>query len=297
MDANDISAFVLAEQTHFRFPTRPDWIEAIVAHLKTCAVLCGACDESRAGKVMVALHEALSNAMIHGNLELDSNLRARDDQRFAAALAAHMADPRLANRRVDVLMDYDGERCEWVITDRGPGFNVDATLAKVRNSDPDMLLLASGRGILIMRSFLDNVRYELNGRRVFLTLLRPSGAEKRKQPRLTLQQPVRIVPIHEDGSPNWEAAYDAVSRNISQEGLNLLQEQMNTARRIIIGLPAGKQWTYIPAEVRPLPGGWRATWSKSAADLNPARRWRHPHRLRCRRWKTPCRRCKRPSAP
>jgi anti-sigma regulatory factor (Ser/Thr protein kinase) len=249
MDSADVPAFVLSEQTHYRLPTRPDWIETIVGHLKTCAVLCGACHESRAGKLLVALHEALSNAMIHGNLELGSQLKERDDNAFAAALARRLADPALAGRRIDVMVDYDGERCQWIITDQGKGFDSDRVLARSNSNDPD-ILLASGRGIPIMRAFLDEVRYELNGRRIHLTLRRQSGDEKRGQPRFSMQQTVRIVPLRENGNPDWDAAYDAVSRNISQEGLNLLQGQINTTRRLIIGLPSGKQWTFIPADVR-----------------------------------------------
>ena len=49
-------------------------------------------------------------------------------------------------------------------------------------------MLASGRGILIMRSFLDDVRYEQGGRRIILTLLRASGAEKRQHDRHSFQQ-------------------------------------------------------------------------------------------------------------
>jgi anti-sigma regulatory factor (Ser/Thr protein kinase) len=249
MDTPDIPATVLIEQTHLRLPSAPHWIEAAVEYARTKAVLAGACQESRIAKLMVALHEALSNAIIHGNLELSSELKERGDSSFAEALAAKMTDPLLASRHVDLLIDYDGERCRWIITDQGRGFDVDRALARAASDEPEVLL-ASGRGILIMRSFLDEVRYELGGRRVILTLLRTSGAEKRQHDRLGWQQPLRIVPVREDGNVDWDAAYEAVSRNISQEGLYVLQEQLATTRRVMIGLPAGNQLVYIPAEIR-----------------------------------------------
>ena len=249
MDTPDIPSTVLIEQSHLRLPSRPDWIEAVVEHLKTKAVLAGACQESRANKLTVALHEALSNSIIHGNLELSSELKERGDSSFAEALAARMADPVLSSRHLDLVVDYDGERCVWIITDQGQGFDVDRALARAATDDPEVLL-ASGRGILIMRSFLDDVRYEKGGRRIVLTLLRASGAEKRQHDRLSFQQPLRIVPVRDDGSVDWEAAYEAVSRNISREGLNLLQEQLATTPRVIIGVPAGNQLIYLPAEIR-----------------------------------------------
>jgi anti-sigma regulatory factor (Ser/Thr protein kinase) len=249
MDTPDIPAAVLVEQSHLRLPSRPDWIEAIVEYVKTKALLAGVCQETRASKLMVALHEALSNAMIHGNLELASDLKERGDSSFAEALAARMADAALSSRHVDLVVDYDGERCRWIITDQGQGFDVDRALARASTDDPEVLL-ASGRGIIIMRSFLDDVRYELGGRRIILTLLRASGAEKRQHNRVPFQQPLQVVPVREDGSVDWDAAYEAVSRNICQEGLNLLQDHLSATSRVIIGLPAGGQVIYIPAEIR-----------------------------------------------
>src|SRR5262245_23683154 len=111
MDIPNLPATVRSEQTLLRLPSRPDWIEEAVNYLKTTAVLCGACHEARAGKLMIALHEALTNSIIHGNLELSSTLKEQGDDAFAQALAARMADEALSARYVDVQIDYDGLRC------------------------------------------------------------------------------------------------------------------------------------------------------------------------------------------
>jgi anti-sigma regulatory factor (Ser/Thr protein kinase) len=249
MDIPDIPATVVIDHTHLRLPSRPDWIEAVVEYIGTKAVLAGVCQESRIAKLTIALHEGLSNAIIHGNLELSSELKERGDSSFAEALAGKMADPTLATRHVDLTIDYDGERCSWTITDQGRGFDVNRAMARAASDEPDVLL-ASGRGIIIMRSFLDDVRYEMGGRRLILTLLRSSGAEKRQHDRHSCRQPLRIVPLREDGSIDWEAAYEAVSRNISFDGINALQEQLAGTSRVIIGLPSGNQLVYIPAAIR-----------------------------------------------
>ncbi|MCI0456328.1 MAG: PilZ domain-containing protein [Gemmataceae bacterium] len=245
----DMPALVHAERLHLRLPSRPDWIEPAVEYLKLRAVLCGACHESRSGKLMVALHEALSNAVVHGNLELSSELKERGDDSFARELAVRTADPALAARRVDVHVDYDGERCLWTIIDQGKGFDVQATLSCLESDDPE-ILLASGRGILMMRSFLDEIRYEDGGRRCLLTLLRGSGIEKRQHARAALQHPLRVVPIRRDGSIDWDAAYEAVSKNLSAEGMALLQARLATSDRILIGLGGDEEPLYVPVEVR-----------------------------------------------
>jgi anti-sigma regulatory factor (Ser/Thr protein kinase) len=248
-DAPHVPSLVTTEQMQLCLPSRPDWIDPAVEFLRQKAVLCGACTESRSPKLMIALHEALSNAIIHGNLELSSELKERGDNSFAEALAQRVSTPYLAERLVDVLVDYDGQRCRWIITDQGTGFDHARALQRADSDDPE-LLLASGRGILLMRSFLDEIAYEYGGRRLILTMKRESGEEKRHKPRLPLHEPLRVAPIRPDGTVDWDAAYEAVSRNFSANGVALLQEGLASTQRVLIGILAGNRPIYIPAEIR-----------------------------------------------
>lgn len=245
----DLSLAVQAEQTHLAIPSRPHWIEPVVDYLRHKAEMSGACHSSRAGKLTIALHEALANAVIHGNLELSSELKEQGDNVFAEALAQRAGDPILSDRTVEILVDYDGERCRWMITDQGNGFDVEKVIKRVTCDDPEVLL-SSGRGILMMKSFLDEVHFEHGGRRLILTLKRDSGLEKRHRDRVAMHQPLQIAPIRPDGSVDWDKAYDAVSRNMSEEGVAILQERLSAADRVLIGLYINDQPIYIPAEVR-----------------------------------------------
>jgi hypothetical protein len=101
-----------------------------------------------------------------------------------------------------------------------------------------------------MRSFLDEVRYEEGGRRLTLTMHRASGEEKRHAARLPVHQPLRVAPILPDGTVDWNAAYEAVSRNFSADGVALLQQGLAHTQRVLIGICAGNQPVYIPAEIR-----------------------------------------------
>lgn len=165
---------VAAEQTHLHVPSQPEWIAPTVEYLKQKALLSGACPESRARKLTLALHEALTNSVVHGNLELSSDLKEQSDSAFAEAMAERAADPQFGERPVEIRVDYDGARCCWSFTDRGKGFDADGALARASQTEPDARM-ASGRGILLMRAFLDDLRYEAGGRRVVLTLSRPAG--------------------------------------------------------------------------------------------------------------------------
>jgi len=245
----NVAAQVVSERTRLVIPSVPHWIEPTVEFLRQKAVLSGACQETRAGKLMVALLEALSNAVIHGNLQLTSKLKEAGDDSFARALAERAADPVLSAREVDIVVDYDGERCRWIITDQGPGFDVEAVLARCLSDDPE-LMLASGRGILMMHSLLDGMRYDLGGRRLTLTLNQPSGTEKRRERRQPLQLPLQVVPLRPDGSPDLAAATPAVSQDLSQHGIALLQSELVEGQRIYIGIPRGGETLYVPAAVR-----------------------------------------------
>ena len=70
-----LASQIVAERTHLVIPSLPNWIEPTVEFLCQKAVLGGACQETRSGKLLIALHEAITNAIIHGNLELTSDLK------------------------------------------------------------------------------------------------------------------------------------------------------------------------------------------------------------------------------
>lgn len=240
---------IVAERTHLMIPSLPNWIEPTVEFLRTKAVMSGACQQTRSKKLLVALHEAITNAMLHGNLELSSDLKRQGPDAFAAALAQRAADPNLTSRNVDIVVDYDGETCHWIITDQGNGFDVDDVLARCLSDDPD-LQLTTGRGILMMKSFLDDVRFTQGGRRVIMRLDRHSGNERRKVERAPIVAPFQVTPIGADGTPAWGESYEAVSRDFSEHGIALLQQQLATSAKLLIGVPTDRGVVHIPAEVK-----------------------------------------------
>ena len=243
----NLRSAVAAEQVRLQIPSRPDWIAPAIEYLKHRALLSGVCQEAQASRVMLALHEGLTNAVVHGNLELSSELKERDDNSFAEALAARSADPFFSSRKVEIDVEYDGTCCQWVFTDQGKGFDVDRILGRQESDEP---LLASGRGILMMRAFMDDMRYESGGRRLILTLGRPAAQEQRGQPRVPVQERVRVAPRADDGSVDWEGAYEGVARDLSPEGMALVQSRLAATDRIVIGIYSEGQSIYVPAEVR-----------------------------------------------
>lgn len=248
-DGPNLAASVVAEQTHLSLASYPHWIEAAAEFLRRKAVLAGACDEARSGKLMIVFHEALSNAIIHGNLELSSLLKEQAGDDFAESLARRVGEPTFVERRVDVVIDCNVDRCKWRITDQGQGFDVQAVTEARLQDEPDVVL-ASGRGLLIMSSFVDDMAYELGGRRLVLTLRRENGVEKRHEPRVFTAEQVRVAPILPDGAVDWEAAREAVARDLSAGGTRVLLDRLAGTERILIGISNGERMLYVPAEVR-----------------------------------------------
>jgi anti-sigma regulatory factor (Ser/Thr protein kinase) len=248
LPAPSLADVVLGEQFFLSVPSRLDWIEPVVDHLTSRAVQCGAVRTRQSARVTIALHEALTNAIVHGNLEVSSDLKERGDGAFIEAVAARCADPRYADRPVEVSASYDGQWMRWAFTDHGPGFDVRSALARLEEED-GLECRASGRGLVMIRSFVDEVRWEESGRRVILGVRRPEP-EKRAHPRHPLQQGVRVAPIREDGTVDWGAAHDALARDISQEGIGLLQAGLGQTERVLITIPVDGGTVSLPAEVR-----------------------------------------------
>ena len=94
---------------------------------------------------------------------------------------------------MDVQAHCDGEAARWVFTDQGEGFDVAGALHRLENEEPDPWR-PSGRGLFLMRAFVDEMRYEDRGRRLTLTLHRSSGTEKRAHPASQIAREVRSRP-------------------------------------------------------------------------------------------------------
>jgi anti-sigma regulatory factor (Ser/Thr protein kinase) len=111
-------------------------------------------------QISTALTEALRNAIDHGNLELDSKLRENDDNSYYDLGVERANLPPYRDRRVHFRSRLTPSRAEYVIRDEGPGFDP-TTLPDP--TDPENLLRASGRGIMLIRTFMDDVKFNETG--------------------------------------------------------------------------------------------------------------------------------------
>jgi len=126
------------------------------------------CDSNTVMRVSMALEEALQNALIHGNLEVSSELREIDDgkQYLELATARRQIAP-YRDRRVYVRVNATPERAEFEIRDEGPGFDV----SKIPDpTSPLRLDKPCGRGLWLIHAFMDQVRHNDRGNEIIMTL-------------------------------------------------------------------------------------------------------------------------------
>ena len=123
------------------------------------------CDPVQVLRIGMALEEALVNACLHGNLELDSELREADENLFQQLSRQRATQPPYAERRIFVEAQCTPTIFQCVIRDEGRGFD------PAQLPDPfseDALERTTGRGLTLIRSFMDEVQFNERGNEILL---------------------------------------------------------------------------------------------------------------------------------
>ena len=158
----ECTAFVLENEARLIMPLI-DHLQAQLPHWS---------DGSRL-QIGMALNEALTNAMHHGNLEVPSTLRSDDESDYYFLIRQRQKSLPYCDRRIRVQFETSPEQIQIEISDEGPGFDPE--------SIPDPRLPAnleklSGRGLLLIKTFMDEVRFADKGSRIFMIKQREKKA-------------------------------------------------------------------------------------------------------------------------
>jgi CheY-like chemotaxis protein/anti-sigma regulatory factor (Ser/Thr protein kinase) len=153
---------------HYVLENDPALVRALVSRLQTDFVGMGLCDDRRRLHAGVALEEALTNALYHGNLELSSDLRQSGDiNAYHQAADDRRRTPPYKDRRIHVRAKLTPDEGEVNIRDEGPGFDASRLPDP---TDPENMLKASGRGLLLIRTFMDDVSFNPTGNEITMRL-------------------------------------------------------------------------------------------------------------------------------
>ena len=113
-------------------------------------------------RISMALEEALTNAICHGNLELDTGLRDHGQDYLRSWLERKETTP-FRERRVRVQARFSAESIRFHIEDDGPGFQPKDVPDP---TDPVNLRKTGGRGLLLIRTFMDQVTFNPKGNEI-----------------------------------------------------------------------------------------------------------------------------------
>jgi CheY-like chemotaxis protein/anti-sigma regulatory factor (Ser/Thr protein kinase) len=137
----------------------------LVVYLQESLAHLGLHDATERTRVGMAVAEALANALYHGNLEVDSAIQEEDPAAYEALIQERLHQSPYCDRRIFVEVKLSRAAAVFVIRDEGPGFD---PAALPDPTDPANLERTSGRGILLIRSFMDHVVYNARGNEVTL---------------------------------------------------------------------------------------------------------------------------------
>jgi CheY-like chemotaxis protein len=161
----EVLRFMTGCETRFELVNDPALITPLAAYVEDSLERLGFGNKTMRGQIGVCLMEALSNAMIHGNLEIDATLRRHDRDAFDRQLHERREREPWASRRVRCEARESPTRAEYVVADQGPGFDVGALPDP---TNPANLLEVGGRGVMLMRTIMDEVSFSDGGSQVML---------------------------------------------------------------------------------------------------------------------------------
>lgn len=120
-------------------------------------------------QIGMALDEALVNAIHHGNLEVDSSLRENDEKKYYEAIRVKQTQQPFCQRSVRVEVEFSDQHICIQISDEGPGFDPSSIPDP---TTPENLHRVCGRGLFLIRNFMDQVAHNAVGNQITMTKLR-----------------------------------------------------------------------------------------------------------------------------
>ena len=139
----------------------------------------------------LAIEETLINAMFHGNLELD----AAEVQAARKAMHEGKSTPKtnerrntkpFSDRRIHVDIEFQSNAITMLVRDQGRGFDAAGGLESA--NQVSQLSGEGGRGLTLIRKFMDQVQYNADGNEIKLQLkLNSVPAAKRRPERMKVR--------------------------------------------------------------------------------------------------------------
>jgi CheY-like chemotaxis protein len=150
-------------EEQFLLDNDPSLIAPLIGYLQENITRMRLCDEIGRIRVSIALQEALLNAIHHGNLEVASDMKEKDEKGYHALVEHRRREKPFRTRRIYVTARETPGEAVYIVRDEGPGFDP----SKLPDpTDPSNLDRVSGRGLLLIRTFMDKVYHNETGNQI-----------------------------------------------------------------------------------------------------------------------------------
>ena len=169
-------------QTEARFVLQNDaaLIPPLIGHVEAGLKQMNLCDGTGLIRITVALREAILNAM-DGNLEVNSALREQDEAAYHRLVKEHSLQEPYRSRHVHVSTQELRDRAVFIVRHEGPA--ADSSILPDLG-DPSNLEKLSSRGLLLIRTFMDDVYYDDTGCQLTMVKHSDFAAPGSEAPRL-----------------------------------------------------------------------------------------------------------------
>jgi len=129
----------------------------------------------RISTVALAFNEVITNAVEHGNLELPVNYFLEErggetSESIADESAERLRTARYAERTVTIRYECENDETRVSVIDEGPGFDVASVRGFLESSDDGAAADHIGRGLILVKYAVDEVRFNDRGNEVTLVI-------------------------------------------------------------------------------------------------------------------------------
>ncbi|MFL5327852.1 MAG: ATP-binding protein [Gemmataceae bacterium] len=162
-DRRRLQSSVTRMEMNFLLENDTALVPVLVAEVQDYLAWINFLDRPARVRLGVALEEALLNAIIHGNLEISSALRQQNEKEYRQAIEERRHKAPYRDRKVRFAVRLRAGRAIFNVADRGPGFDPESLPDPC---DPSNLERVGGRGLLLIRTFMDEVKFNRKGSRI-----------------------------------------------------------------------------------------------------------------------------------
>jgi CheY-like chemotaxis protein len=164
---------------YFTLGNDPDVFDPLVELVQQIAMGMGVSSLAERFSIGSALQEALLNAYYRGNLEISREEMQEAREKMLLGEEVNLIEQRCSQtpyceRKIHVQVKIVRDEAVFVVRDEGPGFDVSVIPV---DADPATLEWEGGRGLVLIKACMDEVRHNERGNEITMIKRRVPGAK------------------------------------------------------------------------------------------------------------------------